>query len=48
MTEQNPMSSDAPFGTEPRRSAWPLLSVAALLVLCVLALLWMVIQYPAR
>ena len=31
---QDPKSSTAPFGTEPRRTAWPLITLFILFIIC--------------
>ncbi len=38
--------SNAPFGTEQRRSSTPLIIIGALYVLWALALLWMALAQP--
>ncbi len=49
MSEQRPEpTSDAPFGTEPRRALWPLAALIVLFVVWCALLLWLTIAYPAR
>jgi hypothetical protein len=49
MTEtKSEPQSDAPYGTVPRRPAWPLILLIVLFALWFLVLLWLAIRYPAR
>lgn len=41
-------SSEAPFGTEPRRARWPLQVLIVLFGLAFVLLIWLAVQYPAR
>jgi hypothetical protein len=43
-----PPPGDAPFGTLPRRSSWPLVSLIVLFGLWFCFLVWMALRYPAR
>lgn len=43
----SPPPPNVPFGTHPRRTAWPLWLLAALYVLCFAALIWLTVRYPA-
>lgn len=44
----NRNQSDAPFGTEVRRSRFPILLWGLLYVLWFGVLVWMAVQHPAR
>ncbi|MCK4342482.1 MAG: hypothetical protein KAY37_12250 [Phycisphaerae bacterium] len=39
---------DAPFGTSPRRPAWPLITLIIIFLLWVTILIWLAVKYPAR
>ena len=41
-------SADHPYGTEPRRSRMPLVTLIAAFAAWFAFLLWMALQYPAR
>ncbi len=43
-----PPPGDAPFGTLPRRPAWPLTGLIALFAVWFCLLVWLAIRYPAR
>lgn len=40
--------SPAPFGTEPRRTTWPLVALISVFVAWFGFLVWMAVSYPAR
>ncbi len=40
--------SEAPFGTEPRRQAWPLLTLLGVFAAWFAVLIYLAIRYPAR
>jgi hypothetical protein len=49
MTQPKPdPTSDAPFGTEPRRPAWPLICAAIVFALWFSFLVFIAIRFPAR
>lgn len=49
MAESKPAPPpNIPFGTHPRRPAWPLAVLIAVLCLWFAFLVWMAMRYPAR
>lgn len=49
MAESKPeLPPDVPFGTHPRRSAWPLTALVIVFALWFAFLVWMAMRYPAR
>ncbi len=44
----HPPPGDAPFGTVPRRPAWPLVCLIVLFALWFCILVWMAIRFPAH
>ena len=43
-----PPPGDAPFGTVPRRPAWPLVGLLIAFGLWFCVLVWLAVRYPAR
>ncbi len=48
MEDNLPPPGDAPFGTLPRRSRWPLVSLIVVFAAWFCVLLWLALRYPAR
>jgi hypothetical protein len=40
--------SDAPLGTEPRRPAWPLMTLLGIFAAWFAVLIFLAVRYPAR
>ncbi len=45
---QPPPGPNVPFGTEPRRPAWPLTALLIVFAAWFAFLIWMAVKYPAR
>ncbi len=45
--QRSSLPSDAPYGTEPRRPAWPLVLLAILFAGWFAFLVWLAVRYPA-
>ncbi len=49
MTQAEPETPpNVPFGTHPRRSAWPLAGLIVVFLLWFAFLVWLAVRFPAR